>query len=349
MKKQILMMMSFLFVMWACSEKEMPEEKGIGYLALNIGSNMSLKSGVTVEDFTLRITTGNGTEVLKERIGDLPSQIALTADNYTVEAYSVAFTDPKFETPCYSGSTAATIVAGETTETSLVCSQSNAGIKIIWSDEFADNYQTYQAEARCTSGYLTYSADESRTGYFPAGNVSLKISADGQTLNGGTLALSAKDLVTVTLRPKMSPSGSLSIDILVDETVNERAVEIIVEPDEESAENSETNPYFIAGAISKQGETGVWVVGYIVGSKPSSGWDFISGTWQATNLILADAATETDYTKCIPVELPTGSIRTNLNLTDHPELLHRKIVVKGSLENYYSRPGLRSITTYSIK
>lgn len=352
MKRQTCILILSLFVMWACSEKETPEEKGTGYLTVNIGAGTGLKADIHIEDFILRITDGDGKEEVRGRIGELQSQIALPAGNYTVEAHSVDFSDPKFDVPCYSGTTTAEIVAGETKEVSLVCTQSNAGIKVVWSNEFADLYQTYQAEARCGAGYLSYSATEARTGYFPAGTVSLKISADGKTLNGGTVALEARDLVTVTLRPKVSPTGGFSVTITVDETVNKHDVEFIIDPNDEYTETgngSEANPYSVAQAIANQGGVDVWVIGYIVGSKPGTGWDFINGTWQATNIILADDASETANTKCIAVELGTGSFRTNLNLVDHPELLHRKIAIKGNLLAYQSISGLRNLTSFSIK
>ena len=346
MKKQALLFVLSFFVIWGCSDKT-SEEKGSGYLSLNISQSTGLKSDIQPEDFILRISDNSGVEVLSGRIGDLSEQIALPVGSYTIEAFSVVFSEPKFDTPCYSGKTEVEIVAGETNEAALVCAQSNAGIKIVWSDEFGDLYQTYQAEIRCETGYLTYSSTETRTGYFLPGNVSLNISADGKALNGGTITLSAKDLLTITLRPKESPTGVLSVEIIIDDSVNEREIEITPEP---SVENSESNPYSVADAISKQGETNVWVTGYIVGSKPSSGWDFIEGAWQASNIVLADVATETVDTKCIPVALPSsGAIRESLNLLIHPEMLHQKITIRGDLAAYFSRPGLREIKAYSVE
>lgn len=345
MKRQVLILSLSLFMLGTCTKPETSEQTG--FLVLNI-SGTDLKAGIETADFTLRIGNNDGVAVL-QRVGDISGQISLNAGTYTFEVYSGIFSEPKFETPNYRGAKEIEIIAGATTEASLTCSQNNAGIRIVWADEFADRYQTYQAEVRCDQGYLTYSSAESRTGYFLPGDVSLKISADGQTFTGGNIALAAKDMVTATLYPKESPSGMLAIDIAIDETVNERDIEVTLEP-EENTENSETDPYTVANAITRQGEADVWVTGYIVGSKPSSGWDFTSTVdWQASNILVADAAAETDDTKCIPVELPAGSIRNNLNLVANPELLHQKILIKGSLDTYYSRPGLRNISAYSIK
>ncbi|MDR1156150.1 MAG: DUF4493 domain-containing protein [Bacteroidales bacterium] len=347
MEKQVLLLILSLGVMCTCSEKE-TSEKGTGYLTLNISQGTSLKSDVEITDFTLRINDGHA-DAVKERIADLPAEIVLPVGTYTIEAYSLEFSDPKFEMPFYSGKTTVDIEAGETTEASLVCSQGNAGVKVVWAGEFSTKYSTYQAQINCDAGYLNYSSTESRTGYFLPGTVSISILADGQTINGGTITLAAKDMVTVTLRPKETPSGNLSIDLSVDETVNSREVEVIVDPEYTGA-NSETNPYTIAQAIARQGENGVWITGYIVGSKPSSGYDYVnSDTWQATNIVLADDITETGDTNCIFVELGSGTYRNSLNLKDHADNLHRQIVIKGNLAAYQSRSGLKNPAAFSFK
>jgi hypothetical protein len=347
MKKRVSLLLLSLFVICACSKKE-TSEKGTGYLTLNISQGTSLKADVEITDFILRINDGHA-DVVKERIADLPAEIALPVGTYTIEAYSREFSDPKFETPFYSGKTTVDIEAGETKNTSLICSQGNAGVKVIWAGDFPTWYSTYHAQINCDAGYLNYSSTESRTGYFLPGTVSISILADGQTINGGTITLAARDMVIATLRPRETPSGNLSIDLSVDETVNNREVEVIVDTEYTGA-NSETNPYTIAQAIARQGETDVWIIGYIAGAKPALGYDFVnSATWLATNIVLADDIAETSDAKCIFVELGTGTYRTSLNLVDKPGNLHQKIVIKGTLTTYQSRPGLRNLAGYSFK
>ena len=344
MKTKILLFILSFFVMYSCSA---PEEKGTGYLTLNINHSASLKADLKVENMILRISNGRA-DVLKERISSLPAEIALPVGVYTIEAYSMDFSDPKFEIPFYSGKTTVEIEAGETKEASLVCSQGNAGIKVVWSDDFSILYSTYHAQIDCNEGYLHYSSAEERTGYFLPGTVSIIIQADGFTIHGGTITLAARDMITATLQPKntnTTQSGNFSIDITIDETVNEREVTVIVDPDN-PLPNSETNPYNVARAIERQTETGVWVTGYIVGSKPSSGYDFVNGAWLATNIVLADDIGETNDRNVIFVELgsATGQYRTNLNLVDNSGNLHRKVLLKGNLREYQSRAGLRDLT-----
>lgn len=347
MKGSLFFFTLLFFIMWGCSDQDTPLEKGIGYLTLNIQQASDLKSDMEIDDFILSIYDMKDHLLVRETIGNLPEQVTLPADRYKVTVYSMEFTDPKFDTPCFSGETEIEIAADETKEIHLTCTQINAGIKILWSNEFAEAYSTYQAEVRSGSARLVYSSVETRTGYFLPGTVTLHISADGQEMHGGSIFLNAKDMVNATLRPVATSSGALSVSLTIDETINERNLDIFPDP---AGENSQDNPYNIAKAIERQGGTEVWVEGYIVGSKPSSGWEFTnSATWQASNIVLADNADETDSYKCIPVELPSsGSIRNSLNLPANPELLKKKILIRGNLLVYHSRPGLRNITAYSI-
>ena len=345
MQKKVFLFVFSLFVMFAC-KREAPE-KATGYLSLNISQGASLKSGLEVEDFILRINDGFS-DVIKQRIGDLPEQIALTVGTYVIEAYSMEFSEPKFEMPFYTGKTTVEIEAGVTKKASLLCAQGNAGIKVVWSEEFPTRFTTYYAEITGKEGYLHYSSDEEDTGYFLPGTVTVFIMADGLNINGGTILLAARDMVTATMRPKQLPSGSLTVDISIDEEVNDREVDVIVDPDYIVPDpGSEKNPYNIAQARAHQNENAKWITGFIVGSKPSAGYDFVNGQWQSSNIVLADDIGETDDTKIIIVQLPTGAIRTALSL-DNPANLHRKVNIKGNLMTYLSRSGLQSPTDYSF-
>lgn len=95
------------------------------------------------------------------------------------------------------------------------------------------------------------------------------------------------------------------------------------------------------------------VEGYIVGVVKSGDGSNItyahSGPFTVdTNLALADNPNETDKSKIIPVQLPSGSIRTALNLKTNPANLGKKIQITGSLEAYFKVPGLKSPTSYTF-
>lgn len=91
------------------------------------------------------------------------------------------------------------------------------------------------------------------------------------------------------------------------------------------------------------------VEGYIVGTVVSTTNFDLEAPWsQATNLAIADSPSETDIRKMLPVQLPNNSIRTALNLVDNPGNYHAKIQITGSLEAYFSVPGLKSPTAFTI-
>ena len=121
---------------------------------------------------------------------------------------------------------------------------------------------------------------------------------------------------------------------------------------------SAEQPYSVAQMLSGQTGTGVWVSGYIVGyikSNTTGGASTLtaeSATFSATdagasNMMLADSPTETDYSKCTAINLPTGAIRTALNLKDNPGNLGKQVSIKGDLSKYFGVNGLRNASEYN--
>jgi uncharacterized protein len=108
----------------------------------------------------------------------------------------------------------------------------------------------------------------------------------------------------------------------------------------------------VADAIANNSGSAT-VEGYIVGVVKGGSGASISYTQTApftvnTNMAIADSANETNPSKILTVQIPNNSIRTELNLKDHPENLGKKIQITGSLEAYFSVPGLKSPTSYTF-
>ncbi len=135
--------------------------------------------------------------------------------------------------------------------------------------------------------------------------------------------------------------------------VQQAAKEVTPEPEPEQpvvdeGDGTEANPYSVAQAISKQGENGVYVKGYIIGAARSGkgGPKLIESS--GTNIMLAESMDETDVAKMIPVELPNGNVRDALNLVQHPENKGKLVAVKGDLTAYFSAPGLKNVKEYKF-
>ncbi len=115
---------------------------------------------------------------------------------------------------------------------------------------------------------------------------------------------------------------------------------------------TEVSPFTVAQGITGQATT-KWVKGYIVGyawsATVGTNFFFIADTCsQATNMLIADSKTETDAAKCLIVQLPLGALRTGLNLKDVKVNIGKEVTLYGSLEAYFSKPGLKSPTYYAL-
>lgn len=91
------------------------------------------------------------------------------------------------------------------------------------------------------------------------------------------------------------------------------------------------------------------VKGFIVGTASSgTNYDQEAPFTAATNVGLADDPNETDASKILPVQLPTGSVRAGINLVDNPQNFKAEVTISGTLSAYFSVPGLRSANAYTI-
>ena len=125
------------------------------------------------------------------------------------------------------------------------------------------------------------------------------------------------------------------------------------EPTPGTGEGSADSPFAVNQVISGAASgTGVWVKGFIVGwidgKSLADGAKFNGEATIQTNLLLADNANETDYTKCIPVQLPAGAVRTALNLQTNPGNYKKEVSLKGDIATYFGAPGLKTVTEYSL-
>ncbi|MBP5514256.1 MAG: hypothetical protein J6Y04_05735 [Bacteroidaceae bacterium] len=116
------------------------------------------------------------------------------------------------------------------------------------------------------------------------------------------------------------------------------------------------NPYTVADIQAMDvnnlaTEELVWVKAYISGSADNKLSAFITTAAGAvaSNLMLSDAQSETDYTKCIPAQLASKSAaRTALNLIDNPTNLGKLLLVSGKIQKYFSVAGIKEIAEWEL-
>lgn len=96
----------------------------------------------------------------------------------------------------------------------------------------------------------------------------------------------------------------------------------------------------------------VYIVGHIVGfvstTSIATGATFTLPATKATNILIADSPAEDNYHKCLTVELPSGNVRSMLNLVDNPGNLGRRVKLQGTITTYYRARGIKSTKNVSF-
>ena len=111
------------------------------------------------------------------------------------------------------------------------------------------------------------------------------------------------------------------------------------------------DPYSPSQVIGGSATGTAWVKGYIIGSsngKTAAEMTVGADNASASNIFIAATPDETDYTKCVPVQLPTGTVRAALNLQNNPGNVGKLVSVYGSVEKYFGQPGVKTVTDYVL-
>jgi|GEM_PF-972059 len=142
--------------------------------------------------------------------------------------------------------------------------------------------------------------------------------------------------------------------------VNTMAVKVEVvgegggEEPEEPEVPTETQNYTVTEALAAYvdgQQIPAIVTGYIVGAvnnAPEKDSQFGTDATIATNILISDNPDTNDYTECLIVQLPSGAIRTALNLVDNPGNYKKQVKITGSVEKYFKVAGMKSVTAYEF-
>ncbi len=114
-----------------------------------------------------------------------------------------------------------------------------------------------------------------------------------------------------------------------------------------------SNPYSVSSAKEAGSGSGVYVKGYIVGYVSgqvlSSGANFTADNCDVmTNILVAASASETNVDNCMPVQLPSGAVRTGVNLKDNPGNYGKEILMYGNIEKYFGVTGIKAVSYAEI-
>ena len=164
------------------------------------------------------------------------------------------------------------------------------------------------------------------------------------TTTGGTLTIGVNATAEGAVSDKLTlRSGTATKEI----TLSATAVTT-------TGKGTKDNPYTIAD-VKKLNNIGkqAWVAGYMVGCVSGSGTTakIITDVTKidSANVALSDESTAAATTAFIAAQLSSSTTpRTKLNLKDNTALLSHKVYLYGTLENYFSMEGLKSVTDYVL-
>ena len=315
-------------------------------------STKSVESMPDTSDFLLSITDAAGKVLFNGKFGDCPEKMEVTAGSYVVKVLSDAFDKPAFSAPQYGDEVCVVVPSGGSADVKLSCVQLNAGVQLKVDKSFLSGCPDGSLFLKSDQGKLMYSYNEKRIAYFQPGPVSLILSQGGKDEILLTRYLQSRQMLVLGVSVAQSSSDSQyqgleGVSVSVDTTKVWMEDSYVIGGSSGKGGSSE-NAMTVALAISNGPQENVWVSGYVVGGDlTSASASFEEPFKSRTNILLGPKSSTTDRDACIAVQLPDGKVRDALNLVDNPEVLGRKVCLKGNLvEAYFGLTGLKSVGEY---
>lgn len=352
-----------LLALAVASCNKIPSESAQGTLSWNFSSRLSTRSALNLPDtdaFVLTVRNSAGETLYEGAYGSSPESMLVNPGSYTLKVVSRKFEKPEFSAPQFGDEQVIVVQAGKEAVARFRCSQLNSGLRLRIDPDFKEIYPNGSITVSSADGKLDFGQSEERIGYFKPGDVSV-IMNDGTTSTSLLLTrfLDPCEILTLGIScPSGKPSdpeasgGRMSITVDTSRVWNDIA-HVIGSPSEGDPGAGKSTAYGVTQAKEHIGEKGVWVCGFIVGGDLSSakeGISFKAPFSSMTCLAIASRSSVTSKSSCLSVKLPKGDIRLALNLADHPELIGRKVYLKGDLvAAYFGIPGIENITEYALK
>ncbi|MBR3615906.1 MAG: choice-of-anchor J domain-containing protein [Bacteroidaceae bacterium] len=197
------------------------------------------------------------------------------------------------------------------------------------------------------------------TGTLTINNNYYNVAVDGATTATGSIQYPQDAIKANLTSGAVVKVTGYTIGVSSSKYVNTMAVKVETvgegggEPEEPEVP-TETQEYTVTEALAAYvdgKQIPAIVTGYIVGavkSAPEKDSQFGPDAAVATNILISDNAETLDYTECLIVQLPSGDIRSALNLVDNPGNYKKQVKVTGSVEKYFKVAGLKGVTAYEF-
>lgn len=306
--------------------------------------------------FLLDVRDAQGKILYQGSYGASPESLLVSPGNYSVRVASRDFTVPEFDAPQFGDEEVVAVAAGAAARVVLNCTQLNAGIRLHFLPEFQRKYPAASFSIASADGSLAYSYQERRTAFFKPGSVSVSLQENGSSTPLMTRTLAPCEILSVGIScAEGTPATPVKELMIVVDTARYWNSEdfVLGGPDAGAPGSSPETALSIAQAKGHIGGKDVWVSGFIVGGDLSStknGVSFSVPFTSRTNMAIAARSSAAEKASCLSVQLAKGKFRDELNLVDHPEMLGRKVCLKGKIVgSYYGIPGIQDLSEYSFK
>ena len=355
MRRVLFFMLPFLLV--GCSKGL---DRGECPLYLSFGEDfvlqlesMQTKGSAGLEipdtnDFILVISqVEGGKEIFRDLYRNKPSHIALQEGSYMLSVYSCEFKSPGFDTPQF-GDVQEVSLTPDGLSVRFECTQLNSGMRCTFDESFRTQFASSEIVLVQGEEDLKYPYDETRIAYFDCGKISIVLSTGESRRQLLSRTLEANEILTVNFSVDLSSSAEADYHIAVDTGRVWIKEEYIYGKERDGSVKSRA--LMVDDLPDMIGSEGVWVCGYIVGGDLSSTSAVYKPPFESqTHILISDRPSVASRDGCASVELKSGSIRGDLNLVEHPELLGQKVYLKGNIvESYFGLVGIKSLSEYSF-
>lgn len=348
----------FLLFLMSCGLQD-ADDRGTGKLRLSFTdvSEALTRSGgqfPDTSDFLLTINASSGKTVYDGVFGACPEEIDLPAGSYDVRVVSGEFSKPAFDAPQYGDEKCIVVPSGGVADVRLVCSQLNSGVRLDIDESFLTSCPDGTLHLSSPDGRLLYTYREERIAYFLPGQVSLMLSQGGRDQVLLTRNLQPRQVLNLGVSSAQSSSGSAfqgigGVSVSVDTSRFWLDDEYVIGGSSDKGKSWD-DAFTVAHAISNAPKEDVWVSGYVVGGDlTSTSASFGPPFKSRTNVLVGPRSSTTERSSCISVQLPAGKVRDAVNLVDNPDMLGRKVCLKGDLvESYFGLVGLKNTDDMSL-
>lgn len=301
-------------------------------------------------DFILKVTSSAGKVFYDGKYGDCPEVLEVDAGSYNIRVVSSEFSKPAFDSPQFGDEQCVVVPEGGCADVNMECSQLNAGLALKIDPEFLSSCPEGVLFLKSSQGRLMYSYNERRMAYFLPGSVSLILVEGTKETLLMTRAMKAEDMLTIRVNVASGRSevSAADISMSIDTARVWQWADCILGASDKGVASDDALSVSDVLALSEKED--VWVCGYVVGGDLTSASASFSGPFESrTNLLLGPKSTTSDKGACISVQLPSGDVREMLNLVDNPELLGRRVCLKGDVVlAYYGIRGLKNVSEYIL-